>query len=151
VAGRGYAQLYWHTTAPNYPAFQSVPEDRVYVSADEGAAFLGSFLAFSHGQVISDVVKAPGIEIGRPADAYRRIRIASAFGRMTVAVTDGHLPYPYGRETTGYEVSDLTATLAKARAAGVTTLVGPLRAENRQAVMVQFPGGDLAEIYAETT
>jgi hypothetical protein len=26
---------------------------------------------------------------------------------MVVLVTDGHLPYPYGRETTGYEVSDL--------------------------------------------
>ena len=26
---------------------------------------------------------------------------------MTVLVTDGHLPYPFGREMTGYEVSDL--------------------------------------------
>jgi hypothetical protein len=32
-----------------------------------------------------------------------------------------------------------------------TTLVGSFRAEDRQAVMVQFPGGYLAEIYAETT
>jgi hypothetical protein len=42
----------------------------------------------------------------------------SLFGKVTVLVTDGHLPYPYGREFTGYEVADLDMTLAKAKAAG---------------------------------
>lgn len=32
--------------------------------------------------------------------------------------TDGHLPYPYGRETTGYEVANLADALARAAAAG---------------------------------
>ena len=76
------------------------------------------------------------------------MRIASAFGKLTLLVTDGHLPFPYGRELAGYEVSDLTATLDKARAAGVTVLVEPYQADGRDAAMVQFPGGYIAEIHA---
>ena len=119
-------QLYWHTTAPSYPPLQTIPENRVYVSADRVDAFIRSFLAFSHGKVVSDDAHAPGVEIGRPADTYRRIRIQSNFGKLTVLVTDGHLPYPYGRETTGYEVANLADTLAKAKAAGVAILVASL-------------------------
>ncbi len=51
----------------------------------------------------------------------------STFGKFTVLVTDGHLPYPYGREITGYEVADLQETIAKAKAAGVEILVDPWR------------------------
>src|SRR6202040_2409226 len=92
-------QLYWHTTPPSYPALQTIPENRVYVSPERADAFTRSFLAFSHGKVVSDVPHAPGIEIGHVSDTYRRIRIVSVFGAMAVFVTDGHLPYPYGRET----------------------------------------------------
>jgi len=141
-------QLYWHTTPPSYPALGTIPENRVYVSAEKAAAFSRSFLAFSHGKVVSDNARAPGAEIGRPSDTYRRIRIQSNFGALTVLVTDGHLPYPYGREISGYEVSNLSDTLAKARAAGVTTLAGPYTADGRTAVMVQFPGGFVAEIHS---
>lgn len=141
-------QLYWHTTAPSYPAFRTVPENRVYVSPDGIEDFLRSFLAFSHGTVVSDDRQAPGVEIGRPGDTYRRVRVESTFGRLTALVTDGHLPYPYGRETTGYEVADLQDTLAKARAAGAAVLVAPYAANGRSAVMVEFPGGYIAEIHA---
>ena len=142
-------QLYWHTTAPSYPALKTVPENRVYVSADRVQAFTRSFLAFSHGKVTADDAHAPGIEIGRQADTYRRIRIDSPFGKMAVLVTDGHLPYPYGRETTGYEVENLTDTLSKATTAGATVLVPPYTADQRSAAMVQFPGGYIAEIHAQ--
>src|SRR3984885_11837015 len=148
--GGGNTQLYWHTTAPSYKALQTIPENRVYVSADRAAAFVDSFLAFSHGRVIADDAQAPGVEIGRPSDTYRRIRIQSNFGKLTVLVTDGHLPYPYGHEMTGYEVSDLAATLAKAKAAGVEVLVTPYTADQRAATMVQFPGGYIAEIHSIT-
>src|SRR4029077_12574084 len=47
-------QLYWHTTKPSYAAFETVPENRVYVSPDRADAFTRSFLAFSEGKVISD-------------------------------------------------------------------------------------------------
>src|SRR5271169_5041858 len=40
-------QLYWHTITPSYTPLQTVPENRVYVSADRAAAFITSFLAFS--------------------------------------------------------------------------------------------------------
>jgi predicted enzyme related to lactoylglutathione lyase len=141
-------QLYWHTTAPSYPALQTVPENRVYVSADRADDFTRSFLAFSHGKLVSDEPHAPGIEIGRPGDTYRRIRMASLFGKMTVLVTDGHLPYPYGNEMTGYEVADLAGTLAKAQAAGVAVLVQPFASDGRHAAIVQFPGGAIVEIHA---
>ena len=141
-------QLYWHTIAPSYAPLQTLPENRVYVSADKVNAFTRSFLAFSHGNSVSDDPRAPGIEIGRPRDTYRRIRIESTFGKLTVLVTDGHLPYPYGREITGYEVANLGETLAKAKAAEVQILVGPYAADRRDAAVVQFPGGYIAEIHA---
>jgi hypothetical protein len=141
-------QLYWHTIAPSYAGLQNIPENRVYVSVYAVNAFITSFLAFSHGKVISDDAHAPGVEIGRPGDTYGRIRLQSKFGKVTVLVTDGHLPYPYGREITGYEVGNLSDTLAKAKAAGVAALVGPYKADDRNAAMVEFPGGYIAEIHS---
>jgi len=141
-------QLYWHKTAPSYAPLQTIPENRVYVSSDRVAAFMRSFLAFSHGSVISDDAHAPGVEIGRPTDTYRRVRIQSKFGKLAVLVTDGHLPYPYGREMAGYEVANLATTLAKAKAAGVTILTGPYTSDHRDAALVQFPGGYIAEIHS---
>ena len=141
-------QLYWHTTPPSYPALQTIPENRVYVSPERAAAFVKSFLVFSHGKVVSDNAHAPGVEIGRASDTYRRIRISSVFGAMAVLVTDGHLPYPYGREMTGYEVANLAATLATAQAARVSVLAGPNTADKRTSAIVQFPGGYIAEIHS---
>jgi predicted enzyme related to lactoylglutathione lyase len=141
-------QLYWHTNAPSYKALQTIPENRVYVSTNKVEAFLQGFLAFSRGRAVSDDPRAPGVEIGRPNDIYRRIRIESIFGKLTVLVTDGHLPYPYGRETTGYEVANLSDTLARAKAAGVVILVLPYTTGQRNAAFVQFPGGYIAEIHS---
>ncbi len=141
-------QLYWHTTPPSYPALKTIPENRVYVSPERADSFIRSFLEFSHGKVLSDDPHAPGLEIGRRSDTVRRIRITSQFGLLTVFVTDGHLPYPYGHEMTGYEVANLGETLKKARAAGATVLVEPYSLGDRQAAMVQFPGGYIAEIHS---
>jgi predicted enzyme related to lactoylglutathione lyase len=143
-------QLYWHTTAPSYTPLQTIPENRVYVSPDRVDAFVRSFLAFSHGSVASDEARAPGVEIGRPAETYRRVRIESKFGKLTAFVTDGHLPYPYGREMTGYEVANLAETLAKAKAAGADVLVSPYKTEERDAAVLRFPGGYIAEIHSVT-
>jgi len=143
-----HMQLYWHTTAPNYATLQTVPENRAYLSAGRADEFIRDFVAFSGGEVVSDDAHAPGIEIGRPNDTYRRVRVESGFGKLTVLVTDGHLPYPYGREITGYEVADLSDTLAKAKAAGVGVVVEPYSADGRQAAVVAFPGGYVAEIHS---
>lgn len=141
-------QLYWHTAAPNYAAFQTVPENRIYISPDAEEEFVKDFVSFSKGEVVSDDKSAPGIEVGVPGSTYHRIRIKSPFGRMTLLVTDGRLPYPYGHETTGYEVEDLQATLGKAAASGATVLVKPFESDGRTAAMVTFPGGYVAEIHA---
>jgi hypothetical protein len=141
-------QLYWHTTAPSYPLLQTIPENRVYVSQDRVDAFVSSFLAFSHGSLVSDEPRAPGVEVGKPTETYRRVRIESKFGKLTAMVTDGHLPYPYGREMTGYEVTSLTDTLAKAKPVGVVVLVPPYTADRRSCAVLQFPGGYIAEIHA---
>ncbi len=141
-------QLYWHTTAPSYAALQTIPENRVYVSPDRADAFVSSFLAFSHGSLVSDEPRAPGAEIGKPTEIYRRVRIESKFGKLTALVTDGHLPYPYGREMTGYEVTNLTDTLTKAEASGVDVLVPPYKTDERESAVVQFPGGYIAEIHS---
>lgn len=143
-------QLYWHTTAPSYKTLATVPENRVYVSSDRADDFTRSFVAFSRGKVVSDNLQAPGIEIGKPGETYRRIRIESTFGKLAVFVTDGHLPYPYGHELTGYEVANLTETLTKAKAAGVGILVDPFTADQRTSSVVQFPGGYIAEIHSIT-
>ena len=141
-------QLYWHTTPPSYAPLQTVPENRIYVSQDRVDAFVSSFLAFSRGSVVSDESRAPGVEIGRATETYRRVRIESRFGKLTALVTDGHLPYPYGREMTGYEVTDLADTLTKAKASGVDVLVPPYGTEERESAVVQFPGGYIAEIHS---
>lgn len=132
-------QLYWHTTKPSYAAFETIPENRVYLSPDRADAFTRSFLRFSHGKVVADDKHAAGIEIGRANDTFRRVRIESVFGRMTVLVTDGHLPYPYGRELTGYEVKDLQGTLSKAKASGAIVLVDPYSSDGRSEAMYSSP------------
>ncbi|MDB6046422.1 MAG: glyoxalase [Gammaproteobacteria bacterium] len=145
--GGVHMQLYWHTKAPNYAPLQTVPENRVYVSQQSAERFVRGFVEFSRGKVVSDDSRAPGIEIGQPGETYRRIRIESNFGRIAVLVTDGHLPYPYGRELMGYEVANLSETLNKATAAGVSVLVPPYSAGDRETAILQFPGGYIAEIH----
>jgi predicted enzyme related to lactoylglutathione lyase len=141
-------QLYWHTTAPSYAPLQTVPENRVYLSPDRVDAFARSFVAFSQGSVVSDEPRAPGVEIGRPTETYRRVRIESKFGKLTALVTDGQLRYPYGREMTGYEVTNLADTLTKAKASGVDVLLPPYKTDKRESAVVQFPGGYIAEIHS---
>jgi hypothetical protein len=143
-------QLYVHTTPPSYAKLQTVPENRVYLSTGKAGEFVKDFLRFSRGKVVSDDPHAPGVEIGRPSDSYRSVQIESLFGRMNVIVTDGHLPYPYGRELMGYEVGTLTDALDKAKAAGVIVVVAPYASRGREAAIVQFPGGYLAEIHASS-
>ncbi len=142
-------QLYTHTSPPSYEKLQTIPENRVYLSTGKADEFVRDFTRFSQGKVVSDDSHAPGVEIGRPGDTYRSIKMESLFGRMNIIATDGHLPYPYGREVMGYEVGTLADTLDKAKAAGVTVVVATYVSRGRQAAVVQFPGGYLAEIHAE--
>jgi predicted enzyme related to lactoylglutathione lyase len=147
--GGAIMQLYWHNVPPSLPPLATVPEQRVYVPREQAEAFVTSFLQFSKGVIVSDEPAAPGVEIGRPGETFRRVRIASDFGRLAAFVTDGHLPFPFGRETFSYEVGDLAQTLEKATAAGATVLVPPYKSADREAAFVQFPGGYIAEIHVD--
>jgi predicted enzyme related to lactoylglutathione lyase len=143
-------QLYWHTKAPSYGPLETVPDNRVYVSAQSADNFIRRFLRFSHGKVVSDNRHADGVEIGRSGDTIRRVRITSGFGNMLVFATDGKLPYPFGHEVTGYQVADLDATLAKAQGVGVQLLSPASRTVEGRTAMVEFPGGYVAEIHELT-
>jgi hypothetical protein len=142
-------QLYWHSKAPSYAPFQTIPENRVYVSEQRADAFIKSFTGFAHGRIVADDKHLDGAVVGEPGESIRRVKIESEFGKMMVFVTDGHLPYPYGHETTGYEVSDLSATLAKAKDSGGQLLVEPKAEPGRQSAVVSFPGGYVAEIHQQ--
>lgn len=140
-------QLYWHTKAPDYAPLQSVPDNRVYLSRHAVGAFLTSFSRFAQAHVVSDDAKADAGQIGRPGETVRRIALESGFGKMVIFVSDGKLPYPFGRETTGYGVADLAQTLAKAQAAGARVLSAPYATAGGHSAVVEFPGGYVAEIH----
>lgn len=141
-------QLYWHTKKPSYAAFEHVPENRIYLPAESADAFVKAFVGFSHGKVVDDDRHASGSELGRKSGTYRRIRIESGYGKATVLVTDGHLDWPYGTELTGYEVTDLDATLKRAQDSGAKVVVDAHAEGSRRAAMVQFPGGYVAEVHS---
>jgi predicted enzyme related to lactoylglutathione lyase len=141
-------QLYWHFTRSTNPPLETIPENRVYVSRDQADHFVSCFVRFAHGKVVADDKHADAGEIGRGGETYRRIQITSQFGNMLVLVTDGHLPYPFGHEITGYQVQNLGATLDKAKAAGATVLSATYAGHDRTAAVVEFPGGYIAEIHS---
>jgi predicted enzyme related to lactoylglutathione lyase len=141
-------QLYWHFSPPSYPPLVSVPENRIYLSPDSLQDFLRSFMPFAHGHILADDARADAGEIGRVGQLYRRLRIDCGFGRLQLMVTDGHLPYPFGHEITGYEVADLDATLARAQGSGAQVLSARYDSPDRSSAVVQFPGGYVAEIHA---
>jgi hypothetical protein len=140
-------QLYWHTKAPSYAPLESIPDNRVYLSRFAADDFVRRFVRFSHGKVVSDNAHADAGAIGRPGDTIREIRISSTFGRMIVFVTDGKLPFPFGRETTGYEVASLGDTLSKAQAAGAKVLFPAYKTSTGNSAVLQFPGGYIAEVH----
>lgn len=143
-------QLYWHFKPPSNPPLQSIPDNRVYVSRDQADNFVRAFVRFARATIVSDNKGADAGEIGRPGETYRRIRISSLFGNMQVFVTDGHLPYPFGLETTGYLVNDVSATLDKAKAAGAQILSQPFKTDDRATAILEFPGGYIVEVHSQT-
>ena len=145
--GGAKMQLYWHFPPPTNPPLEAIPDNRVYVSRDQADIFVNDFVRFSHGKVIADDKQADAGEIGRAGETFRRIAITSRFGNMRVFVTDGHLPYPFGRETTGYRVKDLGTTLEKAKTSGAKVLSAPYTNRDRATAIVEFPGGYIAEVH----
>jgi predicted enzyme related to lactoylglutathione lyase len=144
-------QLYWHFTPPTYGPLTAVPGNRVYLSADTADQFIADFSRFAHAKVAKDEPRADAAEIGRPGKFFRKVQLQSGYGNMVVLVTDGHLPYPFGHEVTGYESNDLDATLAKAQASGAKVISQPVLANGRRNAILQFPGGYIAEVHQRTS
>jgi hypothetical protein len=119
----------------------------VYVSRDAANNFVRRWLRFSHGKVVSDNPRADAGVIGRPDETIREIRINSGFGRMVIFVTDGKLPFPFGRETTGYAVDNLEQTLERAQGAGAKVLYPAYGHGAGKTAVIEFPGGYIAEVH----
>lgn len=144
------SQIWAQFDMSGFPPLATQPEFRVYLSADTVGAFLASYLRFTDGRIVSDTPAADGAELGAPGTTYHRIRIRTQFGNTVVLAGQGYWNYPYGRDTTGYTVSDVAATVAKATANGATVLAGPYHGADRTSAMLQFPGGYIAEIHDGT-
>jgi hypothetical protein len=143
-------QLWKHTASTVFSPLATIPDNRFYLDATAADAFIRDWLAFSHGRIAVDDRTANGAEVGRPGTTYRKVLIDSTFGETLVIVTDGQLPYPFGRDAMGYRVPDLTATLVKARAAGAHVLWGPYKEPGLSTAIVEFPGGYICELHQGT-
>lgn len=143
-------QLYWHTAKPSYAPLATIPENRLYLTPDAADGFIKDWTAFAHATVVRDDRNASADEIGQPGKIMRRVVMKSGYGKILLYVSNNQVPWPYGRELTGYEVSDLAATLDRAKAAGVETLVPTKQLAGRIAAIVRFPGGYIAEIHQVT-
>ncbi|QNT78729.1 glyoxalase [Entomobacter blattae] len=143
-------QIYWHFKSPSYKPLHTIPENRIYLTPRAAEAFVKSFVTFSRGRVVSDESAVSGVEIGRPDTTFRRIRLESGFGKVVVLVTEGFLPYPYGHEISGYEVTDFDATIRQAKDHGVKVLAGPYTVQGQKGAILEFPGAYIAEIHTAT-
>lgn len=140
-------QLYWHTKAPDYKPLDYVPENRVYLSPYRIDDFIKSYQAFSRSKVVSDTQVSDAVIGGQGKNRIRQVELNSGFGKIRAFITNGHLPYPFGHERTGYGVSNLKDTLTKATASGAKVRWQSTAAENRASALVEFPGGYIAEIH----
>ena len=104
VAGRRqHAALLAYDQTDRMRRSETVPENRVYVSPDAGRRLRQQLPAFLATERSYRTTRgAPGVG-NRPCRKTPIVASGSrsVFGKMTVLVTDGHLPYPYGRELTG--------------------------------------------------
>jgi hypothetical protein len=140
-------QLWRHFSSTVFAPLATIPDNRFYLDPAAANAFIRDWLAFSHGHIAVDDNTANGAEIGLPGTTYRKVLIDSVFGETLVIITNGHLPYPFGHDTMGYAVTDLTATLAKAKAAGAHVLWGPYTEPGLSTAIVEFPGGYICELH----
>ena len=121
-------QLYWHTSAPSY-AEAARPCPKIEYTYPRIRPTRSS-IASSSSRMVKSSPTMPARQVSKLGDRTTRIGVSASSRdsvRCTVLVTDGHLPYPYGYELTGYDVDDLSETLKKAKAAGAKRVGGTLR------------------------
>jgi hypothetical protein len=115
----------------------------VYVASQHIDAFVDSFIATFGGQASQRAVFTVTPTPSKTASQY----VQTPVGMLSVFAFQSPIPYPFGREMTGYQVADLNETLAKAQGVGVKTLSPVNRTVEGRTAMVEFPGGYVAEIH----
>jgi hypothetical protein len=130
----------------------------VYVAPDEFDHLVRSVLATFGGTASKQVVMTM---TPTPSSTVSQL-ILTPVGTISVFGFKTSIPFPFGLERTGYLVSamdaalraaratgtDVADTIRKAKNAGVTFLLAAYQSDHRQAAMVQFPGGYIAEIHS---
>ncbi|QNT78316.1 glyoxalase [Entomobacter blattae] len=137
-------QLFQFFKPSQYAPLQTVPENRLYIPLEGADEFIRQFSIFSGSALIEDAIMPAGqnpISDG----AVRNVLLVSStsFGNTRIFITNGHLNYPFGRETFGYKTENLWDTLTKAVKAGAD----PLYSNNTDSTILQFPGGYIAELH----
>src|SRR5258707_593595 len=115
----------------------------VYVSNEDIDAFVNSFLATFGGKASPRAVFTVTPTPSKTASQY----VQTPVGMLSVFAFQTPIPYPFGDERTGYLVTDIAATLAKAEAAGAKVLFTPYQTGKGKTSIVEFPGGYIAEIH----
>lgn len=148
LPGGSALQLYEPPAEMGFPVVQHVPEARLYLGPRTIDPFLEAFATVTLGSVVRDDREADASEVGHEG-TFRRVEFESGYGRLLVLQTNGHQPYPYGWDFTGFAVDDLARKLDAATIAGAQVLIEPHEANGRTSAMVQFRGGFVAELHEE--
>src|SRR5438094_4923297 len=119
----------------------------VYVAPEDFDRFVTSFVATFGGslskQGVITVTPTPSSTMSQLV--FTPVGTISVFGFKTP------VPYPFGRERTGYLVTDMDAAVRAARAAGADVIVAPFNDPIGRDVVIQFPGGVNMQLYWHTS
>src|SRR5246127_714614 len=119
----------------------------VYVAPDDFERFTTSIIATFGGstskQVITTVTPTTSSTISQLV--FTPVGTLSVFGFKTP------VPYPFGRERTGYLVTDMDTAVRAAGAAGADVIVAPFNDPIGRDVVIQFPGGVNMQLYWHTS
>ncbi|WXL25447.1 hypothetical protein WG219_19455 [Ectopseudomonas mendocina] len=137
--------------APDMPIRDSVSNTRYYLSHDNAAQFITTFINATAGEIIRDGYY-PSEEIGIPGAMFRRVQIASTLGNINIigvtAEIRDKLVYPYTDIKTDFNVDDIDSVIEKAEQAGVDILLRPEYTDPdfRRAIL-RFPGEYVIEVH----
>ena len=119
-------QLYWHSRRPPIRPSKRFQTIASMCRKIRPTISYSCFVHFAHGKVVADDKHADAGEIGRQGETYRRIRIASLIRQYAGPGDRWPFPYPFGHETTGYQVRDLGSDAGKSERRRREDFVGSL-------------------------
>ena len=136
-----------------YPALAAQPDvsvgdnmalTHVYVAPSDMGAFIKSFTATFGGQAspqsVTNVLPVPS------STQFRYVLSMSAERFSTFAFLTP-IPFPFGSERTGDQVTDMDKAIAAARASGAEVVVAPFKDPIGEDAVVQWPGGFRTQLY----